>query len=113
MEASLKSIEKRIEKLEKLKQIAAYRYSQGQTSDLKEIIDLEKLSLSTDRQELIKSLKRESLMRDCLMKIAGLKNIEALEMLKVCLTEIIIETGLDNDIYQEFLDRLKLVKSII
>jgi hypothetical protein len=107
MTDSLKSIENRIKNLEKLKQIASYRYSQNQTSDLKELIELEKLSLSTDRQELIKSLKRESLMRDCLMKIAGLKNIEALEMLKICLTEIIIETGLDNDIYQELLNSVR------
>jgi len=104
MEASLKSIEKRIEKLEKLKQIAAYRYSQGQTSDLKEIIDLEKLSLSTDRQELIKSLKRENLMKECLMEIGQLKDIESLKIIRNCITEIVIDTGFDDGMYQQLLN---------
>ena len=106
MEASLKSIEKRIEKLEKLKQIATYRYSQGQTSDLKEIIDLEKLSLSTDRQELIKSLKRENIMRDCFIQIAQLKDSQTLELMQTCISEIIIETGLDPIVYEDFLNNV-------
>ena len=104
MEDSLKSIEKRIKNLEKIKQVANYRYLQNQTSDLKEIIDLEKLSLATDRQELIKSLKRENLMRECLMEIGQLKNIETLQIIKRCITEIVIETGLDHDMYQQFLN---------
>ncbi len=99
MDSSLKSIEKRISNLERLKQIATYRYTQGQTTDLKEVIELEKISLSTDRQELIKMLKRETIMEKAIQALIDLKNHEVLLILSDMLTEMILESGLDTSAY--------------
>lgn len=101
MTTSLKSIEKRIEKLEKLKQIANYRYSQGHTTDLKEVIELEKISLSTDRHELVKMMKRETIMMKAIQQLIDLKNHEVLSILSDMLTDMILESGLDTSVYDE------------
>ena len=105
MNNNLKPIEKRIAKLEKLKQIAAYRYSQGQTSDLKEIIDLEKISLSTDRQELVKALKREDIYQKTIMDIVeSVNSIETIDKVKNMIADLILQTGFEPTSFDKYIN---------
>ena len=98
------NIEKSIGDLEKLKQVALYRYSQGQTTDLKEIIDLEKLSLSIDRKELVNSKKREEILMQTMTEIMKLNNnLETVDIVKNMIGDMIIQTGLDPLVYEKFL----------
>jgi hypothetical protein len=109
---TLKQVEREITRLEKLKKVADYRYSQGQTTDLKEIIDLEKLSLSNDKQELARMIKCEKIMFKSMEKLLELDDSNVISILSEMIKEMILEGGMDTTVFDEtFKNVLKILQT--
>ena len=97
--------------LEKLKTLANYRYQNGFTHNLKEVIEIEKLIQNEDKKELENLKKMFKIIDDCFKELVSLQQKESCLIVSKCIKRMILEVGLDTAKYETIFETLTDLKN--